>query len=321
MKSAPRMPSQDPSHTHAEGPVRMTLPWRVRNTFVEVGGGDGEAWPDRLPGRTARSCPARAQRSSSLAEPAGKAREGGAPRGGVLAAPAVAVAAAAGDRAAASAAAARPEAEEAGAGQEAAGAGGACRKQREEGRCGAFEEVGHGRRTCQPPRGVLTIGGQLKLLQREQSQCVFVARRLNTLGFASDALLTAHFSAFGQVRRVLVAHSQVKRSRGDSGEPAARVRPGSIGFVVMVDAGAVARILQAGSQQVVAGKRIAVEPFQHAPPEGSCGCAADEALREPMSLEQICGSAVQGCPRPAPILGCSQWSVASSEARRAYGGE
>jgi hypothetical protein len=108
-----------------------------------------------------------------------------------------------------------------------------------------------------------SIGGQLRALEDEHPQCVFVARRCHTLGFQSDEMLARHFSKFGQVRRALVMPSTVKCTPKKA---ATRVRPGSIGFIVMADVESVERILQEGSEQTVAGKSIKVGRFRHSQP-------------------------------------------------------
>jgi hypothetical protein len=100
----------------------------------------------------------------------------------------------------------------------------------------------------------------LRALADEHPHCVFIARRCHTLGFQSEELLAQHYSKFGQVRRVLVMPSTVKCSLKNT---AKRVRPGSIGFIVMADAESVERILQEGGEQTVAGKGITVGRFRH----------------------------------------------------------
>jgi hypothetical protein len=112
-----------------------------------------------------------------------------------------------------------------------------------------------------------SIGGQLRALEDEHPQCVFIVRRCHSLGFQSSELLAQHYSEFGQVRRVLVMPSTVKCAPKKA---ATRVRPGSIGFIVMADAGSVERILREGGEQTVAGKTVTVGRFRHCqqlPPE------------------------------------------------------
>jgi len=121
----------------------------------------------------------------------------------------------------------------------------------------------------------LTLGVHLTHLQGEDPKCVFIARRITGLGFQSQDLLASHFSQFGKVTKVLVAHSKVKPFRRPGVK--SRTRPGSLGFIVMEDAEAVEKILSAASQQTVAGCQISVEPFEQIakPREGAASTAGD----------------------------------------------
>jgi len=113
-----------------------------------------------------------------------------------------------------------------------------------------------------------TLGMHLSALQQEDPKCVFIARRINGMGFKSQEILTAHYSQYGEVSKVLVAHSQVKPYRNKGVE--ARIRPGSLGFIVMGSAGAVERILEDGHEQNVSGWRICVEPFEQTAQHMEC---------------------------------------------------
>ncbi|CAK0887271.1 unnamed protein product [Prorocentrum cordatum] len=261
--SAPLL-SDKSTNIDADTSAWTTHSWHVKNTFVEVDGIGSETRSDHKSGRTARSCQPRIRMSSLSVKPTGEVQcEAGATGSSVVAAPAVASAAAVGTASVTSAETAQQGAHEADRDQgTTAVPGSACREQQEHGRGKTSKD---GSLTCMTERPhwpSSTIGDQLKLLQREHDhQCVFVARRLHTLSFASERLVASHFSAFGQVKRVLIAHTKATRSL----EAAARVRPGSIGFVVMAHASAVTRILESGSQQVVAGKSIVLEPFRPGP--------------------------------------------------------
>lgn len=106
-----------------------------------------------------------------------------------------------------------------------------------------------------------TIGSHMRALQNEDPRRLLVARRCNTLGFDSAEMLTAHFSQFGEVSRVLVAHSRVKRGFGQGAAAPKRTRPGNIAFVIMADTASIPRIWQEGGEQMVAGRWISIEPF------------------------------------------------------------
>lgn len=100
----------------------------------------------------------------------------------------------------------------------------------------------------------------LTQLQDQDPQCVFIARRISGMGFQSQEILASHFGQYGKVLRVMVAHSKVKPFRRPG--TVSRVRPGSLGFVVMEVPENVEIILAMGTEQVVAGHRISVERFE-----------------------------------------------------------
>lgn len=104
-----------------------------------------------------------------------------------------------------------------------------------------------------------TIGTHLTELQEEDPRKVFIARRICGMGFRSQELLAKHYSQFDKVVRVLVPHSKVKPATTSG---AHRVRPGSLGFVVMNSVESVQRILALGREQVVCSCRVHVEPFE-----------------------------------------------------------
>lgn len=106
-----------------------------------------------------------------------------------------------------------------------------------------------------------TMHTHLRELQHEDQGCVFVVRGITKLGFNSQTLLTAHFSKYGEVVRVLVTHSKVKPFRSGPARTTARVRPGSLGFVVMDNPTSVVTILEQGTHQTVGGYAIRVERF------------------------------------------------------------
>jgi hypothetical protein len=106
-----------------------------------------------------------------------------------------------------------------------------------------------------------TLRDLLVLLQGEDASRIFIVRKIGSMGFGSQELLAEHFSKYGVVSRVLVPHSKVKPFRNIQTEP--RIRPGSIGFVVMGGHESVQRIFSEGKEQTVCGVRICVEPFQH----------------------------------------------------------
>ena len=81
-----------------------------------------------------------------------------------------------------------------------------------------------------PPDVADTMKTQLQALQQEDPEMVFIARRINKLGFNSADQLRNHFATYGEVKCVHVSHSRVKSMRPDVQW---RMRAASLGFVVM----------------------------------------------------------------------------------------
>jgi len=109
-------------------------------------------------------------------------------------------------------------------------------------------------------RQVQTLSTSLQLLSNENPDCLFIVRRINKLGFKAGRTLKRHFSSFGAVVRVLVAHSTV-RQHGDP-QCHARRRPSSLGFVQMASKIAVEKILELGQEQEIEGSMIRIQKFQ-----------------------------------------------------------
>mmetsp|Transcript_38388 Transcript_38388/g.90286 ORF Transcript_38388/g.90286 Transcript_38388/m.90286 type:complete len:564 (+) Transcript_38388:3-1694(+) len=111
-----------------------------------------------------------------------------------------------------------------------------------------------------------TMKAQLQALQEEDPAAVFIARRINKLGFTSAEQLRTYFSRYGWVKGVYVSHSRVKSSRpyikgAPSGETHWRLRAAALGFVVMASTDATARILADGPDVVVNGVIVRVQQF------------------------------------------------------------
>lgn len=106
-----------------------------------------------------------------------------------------------------------------------------------------------------------TLSSSLQLLSGEDADCLFIVRRINKLGFKASRTLKRHFGDYGQVVRVLVAHSTVRQS-GDPQQSQSRRRPSSLGFVQMAAADAVAKILAVGEDHCIEGSMIRVQRFE-----------------------------------------------------------
>jgi hypothetical protein len=134
-------------------------------------------------------------------------------------------------------------------------------------------------------RQVQTLSSSLQLLSGEDPDCLFIVRRINKLGFKAARKLKQHFSVYGTVVRVLVAHSTV-RQQGDC-ENLMRQRPSSLGFVHMASPEAVKSILSFGSEQEVDGSIIRVQRFERqctdegaADAEEAAGTTKDDFSRQ-----------------------------------------
>lgn len=115
-----------------------------------------------------------------------------------------------------------------------------------------------------------TMKVQLQALQNEDPNTVFIARRINKLGFSSSIALREHFSTYGEVAHIHVSHSRVKNLRPGSNrntETQWRLRPASLGFVVMASPEVTARILEDGPEHDVKGVTVRTQPFHHQAPD------------------------------------------------------
>jgi len=99
----------------------------------------------------------------------------------------------------------------------------------------------------------------LELLRLRQPECVIIVRKIKKLGFESPQILDDHFSQFGEVKELLVAHSHVKPT---AKRPNGRVRPAALGFVVMATPEAAENAFKAGTDQVIGGVNIELAPFE-----------------------------------------------------------
>merc|ERR1719281_1964562 len=99
----------------------------------------------------------------------------------------------------------------------------------------------------------------LELLRQRQPERVIIVRRIKKLGFESPQLLDMHFSQYGEVKELLVAHSHIKPS---AKRPNGRVRPAALGFVVMADEEGAQNAFKAGEEQMIGGHGIELGSFE-----------------------------------------------------------
>lgn len=125
-----------------------------------------------------------------------------------------------------------------------------------------------------------TLRSHLTEVLDEDPECIFVVRRINKLGFRSREILNQHYSHYGEVVKVLVAHSKVKPGRDLRGH---RTKPGGLGLVVMRSPESVRQILAPGEKQRIAGHEIELHRFERpridndASSNGSAGGSAGSA--------------------------------------------
>jgi len=89
--------------------------------------------------------------------------------------------------------------------------------------------------------------------------CMFACYHLHALGLSSQEILMEHFSNYGVVDGLYVAHTKEKFLRAPDAERL--TIPGDVGIVVMTTAGAVDKIMGVGAQQHVAGFSITLQPL------------------------------------------------------------
>lgn len=89
---------------------------------------------------------------------------------------------------------------------------------------------------------------------------MIIVRRINKLGFKASRKLKHYFGEFGNVVRVLIAHSTCRDLKDSEGK--VRQRPSSLGFVQMASAEAVRKALALGTEQEVEGATILVQKFE-----------------------------------------------------------
>lgn len=122
-----------------------------------------------------------------------------------------------------------------------------------------------------------TMKAQLQALQLEEPSTIFIARRINKLGFASAELLRLYFQKYGPVKGVYVSHSRVKSLRTVGGlrptDAQWRLRAAGLGFVVMQTSEATSQILAEGPRHMVNGVAVQVHTFSRR------ACASEDAER------------------------------------------
>lgn len=137
-----------------------------------------------------------------------------------------------------------------------------------------------------------TLRTYLEEISSQDPRCIFTVRRIKKLGFRSPEILRQHFSAYGEVVKVLVAVSLVKPVRDGRGR--FRTRPGALGLVVMKNPESVEKIL---SQEEVEVSSHMVQVQAYKRPQGKedmRDAPAFIAQDEPMQKGYVTGTTSAG---------------------------
>lgn len=107
--------------------------------------------------------------------------------------------------------------------------------------------------------GVGSLRADLEVLRNFPPALCVIVRKIKRLGLDSSTLLEEHFSQFGPLKKVFVAHSferpSAKRRHG-------RVRPAALGFLLMDTAEAAQAIMAAGSEHLIRDVEVSVQMFE-----------------------------------------------------------
>lgn len=136
-----------------------------------------------------------------------------------------------------------------------------------------------------------TLRAHLRSLIKVECSRVLIVRKINRLGFGSPELLKDYYSWYGEVERVLVAHSRVQvASSSNRGHNSSRVRPSGLGFIVMKKTEDAQAILAEGPTQEVYGAEIRVQQFERRMTEGMDGDDTEEQLTQYTNSSNSSGS-------------------------------
>jgi len=103
-----------------------------------------------------------------------------------------------------------------------------------------------------------TLRTHLQMLHTKDPDAVFIVRKITRLGFDSPEKLRHHFEQYGVVEWVLVSHSHV---RCQNRSLATRLRPSSLGFIVMASCEVAQMILAQGPVQMVDNVAVRLSNF------------------------------------------------------------
>jgi len=106
----------------------------------------------------------------------------------------------------------------------------------------------------------LLLATHLRAMEDKDPNCIFMVRKINRLGYGSEEILRQHYEQYGRVLEVLLANNPQAAEGLSSARM--RVRPASLGFVVMSSPEAVRKVLEVGETHIVNGAAITVKCFK-----------------------------------------------------------
>lgn len=107
--------------------------------------------------------------------------------------------------------------------------------------------------------GTASLRSHFSELDRVPCERIFLVRKIQRLGLGSADAVRTHFSSYGEVEDVLVAHSPVLSGCKTY---VRRLRPSNLAIVIMKTATMADRVHAEGKDQVVQGSSVLVEPYE-----------------------------------------------------------
>jgi hypothetical protein len=117
-----------------------------------------------------------------------------------------------------------------------------------------------------------TLRSNLQKMSEIDAKRIFMVKRIGKLGFGSVQFLKTYFGQFGGITDVYVSHTFDKRTRVCADNTREKLRPGTLGFVVMDKAEDVVAIFEKGLEHVVYGKNVSLSTYEHHSLEEYASC-------------------------------------------------
>lgn len=118
--------------------------------------------------------------------------------------------------------------------------------------------------------GASSLRSHFSELDQVPCERIFLVRKIQRLGLNSADTVRAHFSTYGDVEDVLVAHSPVLSGCKTY---VRRFRPSNLAIVTMKTPAMAERVHAEGKDQVIQGSFVLVEPYER---RGELQCKANE---------------------------------------------